>query len=160
MTDILEAEPVVWTSHGLGSYTIKAAPEDVPRGTRIEIHLKEGEERFARPDTVNDTIRKYSNFVPFPVSVNGEQKNKTTAVWREQPTQVTDEQYADFFQYLTFSSEEPRLRLHFSTDSPIQFSALLFVPPSDPEVLGFGEGEVSVPMIFLEFPHLMTLARN
>jgi len=136
------AAPVVWSSDGIGTYTIAASQEEMPRGTKIEVHLKEDDARFAEAETVKAAIRKYSSFVPFPVRVDGEQVNSMTALWREQPLQVKEEQYNEFFKYLTHDPEEPRLRLHLSVDAPLQYSALLFVPSTNPEVSGFGREDV------------------
>src|SRR5690606_31515211 len=68
----------------------------------------------------------------------------TTAVWREPPAQVTAEQYAEFYRFISHDAQDPLARLHVSVDAPLQFSALLFVPRTDLEVLGFGSREVSV----------------
>jgi molecular chaperone HtpG len=135
---------VTWSSDGLGSYVVEAGPSDVPRGTRIEIHLKKEEDRFADAWTLKDAIRRYSNFVPFPILVDGEQTNQTSALWREPASQVKDEQYNEFFKLIGHDDEDPMLRLHYSVDAPIQFSSLLFVPKSNTESLGFGRGEVSL----------------
>ena len=139
-----EATGVVWESQGKGSYTILPLTEDIPRGTSIRIELKEEEERFAETSTIEEAIHKYSNFVPFPISLDGEQKNKTKALWREQPAQVSAEEYTEFGKFITRDTEEARLRVHVSTDMPIQFSALLFVPGTNHEMMGFGQGEVSL----------------
>ncbi|MCZ6792755.1 MAG: molecular chaperone HtpG [Planctomycetota bacterium] len=138
------AEAVMWQSDGLGSYTVETAAADAPRGTRVEVHLKEGEERFAEEQTVKEAILRYSNFVPFPIVLNKKRVNETTALWREPPTQVKDEQYNEFFKFLTHDTQDAALRLHLSVDAPLQFSALLFVPKTNPEILGFGEREVSI----------------
>lgn len=134
----------VWESDGLGTYTIRPADEPAPRGTRIEIQLKEDEDRFVDEYTIEQTIRTYSNFLPFPVFINGERKNTHKALWREQPSQISDDDYQEFYKFLTYDPNPPFERLHFSTDSPLQFSALLFVPNTDQEALGFGEGDVSL----------------
>lgn len=138
------AKPVRWTSDGLGTYTVETLDEDFPRGTRIEAVLREGEERFAEEAAIEEAIQRYSNFVPFPIKVGDEQKNRTQALWREQPSQVEEEDYAEFFKLLTNDVDDPMMHLHTSADSPIQFSSLLFVPKSNPEVMGFGEGEVNL----------------
>ncbi|HEY1064710.1 MAG TPA: ATP-binding protein, partial [Pirellulales bacterium] len=139
-----EGKTVVWTSDGLGSYTVETTDEDRPRGTRIEIHLKADEARFSEDYIIKSAIEKYSNFVPFPVYVNNEQVNRTTALWREPASRVTDEQYNEFFKLISHDGEDPLLRLHTSADAPIQYQALLFVPSSNPESMGFGRGEVSL----------------
>lgn len=135
---------VVWTSDGLGSYSTAIAPDNGPRGTKIEIHLKKEEGRFAEDYTLKTAIRRYSNFIPFPIFVGADQVNRTSALWREQPSQVKDEQYKEFFKFVCHEEDDPLLRAHLSADAPIQYSALLFVPPSNPESMGFGRGEVSV----------------
>ena len=136
--------PVVWTSDGLGSYRLSEPTDAPPRGTRIEIHLRKEEERFAEGDTVKEALRKYSSFVPFPVLVDGERVNKTAALWREPPSQVKEEDYTEFYKFLSHGTEDPRLKLHLSVDAPLQFSALLYVPRTTPETMGFGRSEVEV----------------
>ncbi len=139
-----ESQPVVWASDGAGSYTLETREEDVPRGTKIEIHLKRDDENFADEAEIKRIVQRYSNFVPFPIRVNGEQVNQTTALWREPASQIDDEQYEEFYKLISHDFQEPMMRLHHSLDGSIQFSALLFVPKSNPEVMGFGEGDVSL----------------
>ena len=139
-----DGQPVVWTSDGAGTYTVETLDEDCPRGTKIEIHLKDGNDEFADETKIKTVIQRYSNFVPFPILVNDKQINQTTALWREPPSQIEDEQYDEFYKLISHDFQEPLLRLHHSVDGSIQFSSLLFVPKSNPEALGFGEGEVSL----------------
>ena len=139
-----DAKPVRWTSEGLGSYTLETIDGDLPRGTRIEVHLKPEEARFGEELTVKLAIQRYSNFVPFPVLVGAERVNQTVALWREPASQVKPEQYNEFFKLVSHEDDEPLARLHDSADAPIQFSALLFVPAHNTEALGFGRGEVSL----------------
>jgi molecular chaperone HtpG len=138
------AEAVVWTSDGAGTYTLDTPEEEVPRGTRIEIHLNDDDSQFADEDEIKSVIQRYSNFVPFPVLVNGEQINQTTALWREPASQIEDSQYDEFYKLVSHDFQEPMLRLHHSVEGTIQYSALLFVPKSNPEMMGFGEGDVSL----------------
>ncbi len=138
------AAPVRWSSDGLGSYAVSDAPTDTPRGTRIEIRLKKDEERFAEKSTIEQAIRKYSNFIPFAIRLEDEQVNQTSALWREPPHQVKAEQYTEFHKFANHAYEDPLLHLHLSVDAPLQFSALLFVPKTNTEVLGFGERKVSL----------------
>lgn len=139
-----DARPVRWTSDGLGSYTTVTLDEDLPRGTQIEIHLKKDDAQFGQDYVVKSAIKRYSNFVPFPILVNGEQVNQTTALWRERPNQVTEDQYQEFFKLVSHDDQDPLLTVHYAVDMPLQFSALLFVPKSNPETFGFGRGEVSL----------------
>jgi len=140
----LDATAVCWTSDGLGSYTVADVEDDVNRGTRIEVWLREDEDRFADLEMIKGAVKKYSNFVPFPIRIGDEAVNAVTALWREQPSATKDEQYKEFFEYLTFPGNESATHLHFSVDVPLQFSALLFVPKANAEMFGFGEREVSL----------------
>ena len=139
-----DGEGVVWTSDGAGTYTLDEAPADLPRGTRIEIHLKEDAKEFVDEAHLKSVIQRYSNFVPFPIFVNDEQVNRTTALWREPASQIKDEEYNEFYKLVSHDYEDPLLRLHHSVDAPLQFKALLFVPQNSPEAMGFGEGDVSL----------------
>lgn len=139
-----DAKPVRWTSEGLGSYTVETVDGELPRGTRIEIYLKKDDEKFAESHSVKHAIQRYSNFVSFPVLVDGERVNQAVALWREPPAQITAEQYNEFYKLVSHDSEDPLLHMHVAVDAPLQFAALLFVPASNTEVLGFGRGEVSL----------------
>lgn len=139
-----DSAAVVWTSDGTGSYTVESLSDERPRGTTIEIHLKEDDTNFADEAEIKRVIQRYSNFVPFPILVNDEQVNQTSALWREPSRQIKQEQYDEFYKLISHDYQEPLMKLHHSVDGALQFSALLFVPKSNPEAMGFGEGEVSL----------------
>jgi len=132
-----------WSSDGSGSYKIEKV-EDAPRGTKIMVHLREDAVEFAEKYRIENVIKKYSNFVPFPIKLDGEQVNKISAIWREPKTSVKEEQYHEFFKFFTNTSEEPISWLHFSTDAPIQLNSLLFIPKTNYEILGFSPKEHGV----------------
>jgi molecular chaperone HtpG len=134
---MLESEPAVrWESDGSGSYDIAAGPGDASRGTRIEIHLKDEAKEFADPERIKAILRKHSNFISFPVFVGEEKVNTVPALWRESKFSVTPEQYKEFYEFLTYDSEEPLLTIHVSVDAPVQFNALLFVPQKPMDLFG------------------------
>jgi molecular chaperone HtpG len=129
-----------WESDGTGRFTISAVEGDVPRGAQIRLHLKEEMEEFTEPTRLKFIIRKYSTFVPHPIKLDGETLNEQKPIWVEPKSQVTEEQYDGFYQWLTHHSEEkPLWHLHLSSDSPIQFHSILYCPPSNFELLGFGQ---------------------
>jgi len=128
----------IWISDGRGSFDIKPAPENVKRGTSIKVYLRKDAKEFSEKLTVQQAIEKYSNFVAFPIHLDGEQINKVSAIWREPKTNVKDEQYNEFFKFLAKVQEEPLTRFHFSADVPIQFHSLLFVPKTNFELIGLG----------------------
>lgn len=123
-----DAAPARWISDGSGSFTVEDVTGDVPRGTSIEITLKEETKEYADPERVKSVLRTHSNFISFPILVDGEKINTIPALWRESKFSVTPEQYKEFYQFLTYDTEEPLATIHVSVDAPVQFTALLFIP--------------------------------
>ena len=129
-----------WESDGTGRFTITEIEGDVPRGAQIRLHLKDEMDEFTEPTRLKFIIRKYSTFVPHPIKLADETLNEQKPIWVEPKSQVTEDQYAGFYQWLTHHSEEkPLWHLHLSSDSPIQFHSILYCPPSNFELLGFGQ---------------------
>ncbi|MFN0127614.1 MAG: molecular chaperone HtpG [Verrucomicrobiales bacterium] len=138
-----DGEHLVWTSDGANGFTIEEAPGQ-SRGARVVIELKEEAHEFAQAATVRRVLEKYSNFVPFPILLNGERVNTVEALWLKPKSEVTDEQYAEFYKFACKAWDAPRFRLHFAADAPLQINALLFVPTDNPEKFGFGQTEPGV----------------
>ncbi|MEO8399369.1 MAG: molecular chaperone HtpG [Ignavibacteriaceae bacterium] len=131
-------EPAVeWRSDGLGNYEISESDENLKRGTSIEIHLKEDAKEFADKHRLENIIKKHSNFVQFPIYLENEKINNVTAIWREPKSKVTEEQYNEFYKFLTYDNEPPTDTIHISVDAPIQFNSLLFIPKKNLDIFGF-----------------------
>jgi len=118
-----------WTSSGGGQYEITPA-EYNQRGTRVTIFLKEDAKEFCSKWKLESVIKKYSNYLPFPVKVNEETVNQVKAIWTQSKSEVKEDQYIDFFKQISHSTEEPLHYMHFSIDAPIQYYALLYFPES------------------------------
>ena len=123
-----EAPTMVWTSDGMGSYTVEPAQETMPRGTRVEITLHENETDYADPDRIKQIIKKHSNFISFPIYVNDEKVNTIPALWKESKFNITQDQYTEFYKFLTYDSQPPLETIHISVDAPVQFNSILFIP--------------------------------
>jgi TNF receptor-associated protein 1 len=132
-----------WSSDGKGGYTIEEAA-DQDRGTRIVIHLKEDQQGFAEKWKAEELLKRYSNFVPFPILLNGERTNTVEALWLKNRSEITDEQYNEFYKFIAHSWDEPRYRLHFNADAPLAIHSLLFVPQDNPEPWGMGQTDPGV----------------
>ena len=118
-----------WASSGDDSYTLTPADKS-DRGTTIEIKLKEDAREFADAWRVKSIIHKYSDFVTFPIYVDDESEpvNRQQAIWRQSPSQVSDEEANEFYKQLTMAFEDPLARIHMQSDAPVQAYALLFIP--------------------------------
>ena len=80
---------------------------------------------------MDDAIKKYSNFMSFPIHLNGEQVNTVQAIWAMSKSEVTEEMYEEFFKFKTKRQYgKPLYRLHFTSDAPIELKALFFVGES------------------------------
>lgn len=130
----------VWTSDGSGSYEITEI-EPVSRGTTIKIHLREKCKEFSEVHTIEGIIKKYSNFVGFPIYLNDQRINTVGAVWLQSKDSVTEEQHQDFYRYIANAYDTPTYRLHFETDAPIAINALFYFPETHMEKYGMGRME-------------------
>ncbi len=129
-----------WESEGTGSFTVSPVEGTLPRGTEVILHLKEDARDFTSPWRIKDIVKRFSSFVPHPIRLGegGEVLNDQKPIWVEPKSQVTEEQYTRFYQHLTHHPEEtPLWHLHLAADSPIQFRAIVYCPPTNPERLGY-----------------------
>lgn len=136
-----DSEALVWKSDGLGSYEIAGTEEPLKRGTVIEIYLRDEEKEFADKWKLQSIIKKHSNFISFPIFLEGERVNTISALWREPKSSITKEQYNEFYKYLTYDNDEPLEVIHVSIDAPIQFNGLMFIPKKNMDVFGFNRNE-------------------
>jgi len=132
-----------WESDGAGTYTISSCP-GIRRGTSITLTLKEDCFHYADPTVIKGIIKRYSSFVPFPIKVGDEVVNTVQALWTRNKSEIKDEEYTEFYKFIANAFDEPLATLHFATDAPLSLKALLFVPKSNPEAMGFGRMEPGV----------------
>ena len=98
-------------------------------------------DEFTEPETLRHIIKKHSNFVAHPIFVEDERVNTVPAIWREQKFQITQEQYKEFYQFLSYDDEEPLSTIHTAVDAPVQFSSLVFIPKHSRDPFGFGRDD-------------------
>ncbi|EGW39652.1 molecular chaperone HtpG [Desulfosporosinus sp. OT] len=139
----MDGESLIWESDGVGSYTITEG-EDISRGTKMVLHLKEDAHDFAKEETIQRVIKQYSSFVPYPISVNDQKVNTVDALWTKNKNEITDDEYNEFYKFIGNAYDEPLFRLHFSSDAPLNINTLLFVPKENFEQFGFGRTEPGV----------------
>lgn len=132
-----------WSSEGAGGYEIEPAA-DLPRGTKIVVHLKDDAKDFAQAGHVERIIQRYSNFVPSSIELNGKTLNTVRAIWARSKSEIKDEEYNEFYQYISHDHQAPLGRLHFTADAPLAIQALLFVPARNFETLGMARMESEV----------------
>ena len=149
----------IWTSDGKTGYEIERVPatpsnvaatpssqegagdasSPLPRGTKIVLHLKDDE--FAKAYRIESIIKRYSNFVPLPIEVNGKEINTVQALWTRNKSEIKDAEYDEFYKYIAHDQEAPLYRLHFNADAPLAIRALLFIPSKNLELATFTREE-------------------
>ena len=133
-----EDPPRLWVSDGSGSYEISDLPDGFrqDRGSSIIIYLKEDDWGFVEEKKIEGILKKYSNFVNFPIYLNGKIVNTVKALWAQDPKEISQEEYVDFYKYVASTTDEPMETYHFRADAPIDIKALLFIPSSHGEKTG------------------------
>ena len=132
-----------WTSEGMGGYEMAPAA-DLPRGTKITLELKDDAKDFAKADTVERIIQRYSSFVPFPIELNAKRLNTVQAIWARSKNDIKEEEYNEFYTYISHDHDQPQYRLHFTADAPLAIQSLLFVPGKNYETMGMGRMDSEV----------------
>lgn len=136
----------VWVSDGSGSYEVSDLPDGIrqDRGSSIVIYLKEDNWDFCNEKKLETILKKYSNFVNFPIYLNGKIVNTVKALWAQDPKEISTEEYTSFYQYVANEKEEPLETYHFRADAPIDIKALLFIPLKHKEKMGMERLEPGV----------------
>ena len=132
-----------WVSDGSGSYEVSEI-DRISRGTRVVIHLKADMKEYTDKYAIESIIKKYSNFVGFPIYLNGEKVNTVGAIWSQPPSSITEQQHTDFYKYYASAYDTPTYRLHFSIDAPLALQALFYFPSHHMEKYGMGRMEPGV----------------
>lgn len=133
----------VWESDGAGSYTIAEA-EGVAFGTKIVIDLLPTHEEFSKKATIESIIKKYSNFVGFPIYLNGTKVNMVRALWLMPPGEVTAADHKEFYQFISHAHDSPIYHFHYTADSPLNIRSVFYVPETHMEKYGLGVLEPGV----------------
>jgi molecular chaperone HtpG len=126
-----DADAWAWESDGGDNFTIEAAERET-RGTDVIITLKDDAKAYLQPWKLKEIIRRHSDYIAFPIYVAGEEEpaNRQIAIWRQDPKEISDEQYSDFYRSLTLDFQPPLHHIHIRADLPLQFYALLYIPTS------------------------------
>lgn len=120
-----------WRSNGDESFTIEEIEKE-NRGTKIYFTLKEEFKEFLEDWKIKSTLKKYSNFVEFDISVNDEKVNSVTAIWQRSKDEIKEEELNEFYKFITNDYQEPLTHLHLNIEGNINFKSLLFIPQSAP----------------------------
>ncbi|NXU83955.1 TRAP1 protein, partial [Xiphorhynchus elegans] len=122
-----------WSSDGSGMFEIAEA-SGVRTGTKIIIHLKEDCKEFANEDRVKEVVTKYSNFISFPLYLNGRRINTLQALWMLEPKDIGEWQHKEFYRFIAQAYDKPRYVLHYKADAPLNIRSIFYVPEQKPSM--------------------------
>ncbi|WXL27498.1 molecular chaperone HtpG [Ectopseudomonas mendocina] len=139
-------EGVHWSSKGEGDFEI-ATIDKAERGTRIVLHLKAGEEEFADGWRLRNIIKKYSDHIALPIELpkefHGDEKdkpaevewetvNRASALWTRPRTEITDDEYQEFYKHIGHDFENPLSWSHNKVEGKLEYTSLLYTPARAP----------------------------
>jgi molecular chaperone HtpG len=142
---------VRWESDGQGAFTVESIDKPDP-GTDVILHLRADDREFLQPWKIRAIVKKYSDFVAHPIVMDVEkeddQKNRTTveetlnsqkAIWLRPRSEVTREEYDEFYKHIAHEETAPAKVIHYSAEGTIEFKALLYIPAHKPFDLVWGD---------------------
>jgi len=138
---------VRWESDGAGEFTIESVARR-ERGTEVTLHLREGEDELLEPWRIRDIVRKYSDHIGLPIVLVGESKvdpvskefmagkeetlNQASALWARPKSEISDEQYREFYTHVAHDPEPPLAWAHAKVEGRQSYTQLLYVPARAP----------------------------
>ncbi len=138
----------LWTSDGKGTFSIEET-EYNEIGTEITLSIKKDEKEFLSKYKIEEIIKKYSDFVPFPIFVTSEedkndkkkddksedQVNSAEAIWLKDKSKIKKDDYKSFYNQVSNNYDEPLTTIHFKAEGVVNYTALLYLPKSQPQDL-------------------------
>ncbi|MFY7867851.1 molecular chaperone HtpG, partial [Roseateles sp.] len=138
---------VRWTSEGTGDYEVETITK-AGRGTDVILHLREGEDEFLKTWRLKSVISKYSDHISLPILMKKEEwdaeaakqvikdewesVNKASALWSRSKSEVTQEQYEEFYKQISYDTEAPLAHTHNRVEGRSEYTQLLYIPKKAP----------------------------
>ena len=141
---------VRWESTGEGDYQLETIEKE-KRGTDVILHLREADKEYLDPWRLRQLVKKYSDFVEHPIVLDVEKEedgkkvtteetiNSRKALWLRPKSEITEDEYVEFYKHLSHDPEKPAKIIHYSAEGAIEFKALLYLPQHKPFDLLWGE---------------------
>ena len=131
-----QEEAYRWESSGIDGYTISKS-EKVSHGTDITLHLRESSEeedtdRYLKDYEIKNIIKKYSDFIRYPIRMGEETINSMVPLWRKNKMELSKEDYENFYEENHFGFGKPLKHIHVSVDGVVSYNAILYIPGKIP----------------------------
>lgn len=125
------AESVRWESDGGGTFLVDPGQRSV-RGTEVTLHLRSECQDFSDQWKIKEIVEKHSDFVQYPVMLEGERLNQSAALWTRSPKEVEEAEYVAFYKHISGDWKNPAFWVHLRAEAPLEFQAVLYVPQERP----------------------------
>ncbi len=122
-----DAPAVQWSCTGDPEYTLQDIDKDF-RGTDIVLHIDEDSEEYLEEARIQGLLTKYCKFLPVEIRYKDEAVNNTHPAWRKQPSELTDEDYTNFYEEMYPHSRPPLFWIHLNIDYPFNLTGILYFP--------------------------------
>lgn len=120
-----------WTSKGDEKFEITEVKKE-DRGTQIYFKLKDEYKEFATEARVRAILKKYSNFIEYPIYLNGEEINTVDAIWQKSKSEITQEEANEFYKFISNDYQDPFDYIHLDLEGVVSFKSLVFFPSKAP----------------------------
>jgi molecular chaperone HtpG len=134
-----------WVSAGTGQFTLTPLSAEDPaapaRGTQIRLKLRDDAEEYLEPGRIETIVRTYSDHISFPIELHVEdgddapeprQLNSASALWSRPKSEISEEQYKEFYGHVGGMFDDPALTLHYKAEGRHEYTVLVFVPTQKP----------------------------
>lgn len=167
-----EEEATRWESEADGKFSVEKAIR-TSRGTDIILHLKNDEKKYLDEWTLRDLVSKYSDYIEHPIvmdverakkgedgkpteekEITEETLNSMKAIWLKNKSEITEEEYKDFYKHITHDYSDPIRTIHFKAEGTTEFAGLLYIPKTKPFDIIYKEYK-SGPMLYVRRVQIM-----
>jgi molecular chaperone HtpG len=139
-------EGVRWESQGEGEFTVETVEKEA-HGTDVTLHLREDDREFLKEWKIRALVRQHSDFVEHPIflEIAGETEKKNEAlnsrkaIWLRPKSDITTDEYNEFYKHVSHDFQDPAKVIHFSAEGAVEFKALLYIPKHRPLDLMWGD---------------------
>ncbi|SHH08115.1 molecular chaperone HtpG [Pollutimonas bauzanensis] len=156
---VAETEAVMWESEGEGDFTV-APVEKADRGTSVTLYLRDGEDEFLNGWKLREVLRHYSDHISLPIQMQKEEwdaekaeqvkknewetVNQASALWTRSKSDITDEQYKEFYKHIAHDYDDPLAWTHNRVEGRSEYTQLLYIPKHAPMDLWDRDGRRGV----------------
>ena len=125
-----------WVSNGVDGFEIREAQKET-NGTEVKLFLKKDDKNYTDSIYLRHIIRTYSDHIDYPIvlclgEAGEETVNSGSALWAKHKSEITPEQYKEFYHHISKNFDDPWLTLHFKAEGNIEYTGLLFIPSGAP----------------------------